>query len=650
MAGAPWEKYEAQPTETGPWDKYSEAARVNPLIAAKGAAMEEARETARANLLARRDPGIDYKTGIPSAAFRAGFSRMTNEAEKANYLDRYVGVGKWGRDTSGAYFIRPEGLGQFGVKSMIPVSLDEQAVTRYDLADVAGDLPAIAGGTAYGLAATGLGVPAAMGMGALGAAGGKAIDEIIKNQQGLQIKTPQEVATTLGGEALGGALGEGLGRGVSAVARYGLGPGARRMTPESRELAKETLEQGFAVRPGSVTEAPLLARWEGMIRQIFGDLNEATNRRAAEAGMARLRGGAEGRVGMEEAGEAVQDAIRKARVQFSKDMEEQYLRVERLAGNQPIVPTAELKAKAQAILDVMPSTAQGKTVGGKDQLLRDIVNMNDTMSLKTAVRLRTTLREASESKDIIADVSQHDAGELKKALERTISSMSEEGSNREAIMMLRATDAAYKKGIQQFDRPIIKAITKDASRGTVDPDMVVNYLIKPDRNVRLRQVKQLVSPEVWEKVSQAHVEDLLSNVVQHTDDPLKKIFDGRAFRDALDRYGRDTLAEVHGREWVNAAYKYAHALMLSEKRMGFSGGIVAANVALHPVQNIPLLTWLRGLARLMQTPTAFKYLTDGIQLNPATKQGGAAITRVFTQAAMNARDETGSARVNLPEE
>jgi hypothetical protein len=177
--------------------------------------------------------------------------------------------------------------------------------------------------------------------------------------------------------------------------------------------------------------------------------------------------------------------------------------------------------------------------------------------------------------------------------------------------------------------------------------MVVDYLIKPERVVRLRQIKSVVEPEAWAKVKSAHAQDLLSTVVQGTDDPLRSVFNGRAFRDTLEKYGREALEEVHGKAWVDDAYKYANALMLAEKKMKMSGGIVAANVALHPIQNLPKLVWIRAMAKVIEQPGTFKYLTQGFQLGPTTKAGAAAITRVLSQAAMLARDETGSARFTV---
>jgi hypothetical protein len=640
MAG-PWEQYQTTPA-SGPWEQYGPAT-VNPNLQRQGLAMENVRSGAE--FVSQRDPDIDYKTGVPSAAFRAGFSRMSNDAEKAQFLDRSVGKDKWGKDSFGAYFIKPEGLKQFGIQSIKPVSIDEQVSSRYDIADLAGDAPAVAGAIGGGMMASGAGVIPGMAASALGAAGGKAIDEVVKNLQGSQVNTASGVATDLAKEAGMAGLGEGVVRGLGPVARFGLGPGASRMTPDKKALADAARDQGFQIRPGSVTDAPILARWEGMVRSIFGDLNAERNKAAAEAGIKRLTPGTP--VSAEAAGEAIARSVRQERTKFGADMAQKYSAIDNLVGGQPIIPTGPIKAKAQEILDAMPRTQEGKVVGGGDSLINDILQMGDATTVAQAQRLRTMLREAAESPDLVPGVSKHDARVLKDSVNDAFNA-AKNGPNSLAVNMLRAADTAYAQGIRKFDNPVVTKITQDASRnGAVDPDMVVDYLIKPDRVVRLRRVKDVVPAAEWEKVKSAHAQDLLSTVMQGTDDPLKTVFNGRIFRDTLEKYGRQTLEEVHGKQWVDQAYRYANGLMLAEKKMSLSGGIVAANVALHPIQNLPKLVWLRAVAKVMEQPGTFKYLTEGMTLGQNTKAGAAALARVSAQVAANARDETGSASFTL---
>lgn len=608
--------------------------------------MERQREME--DFISRRDPGIDYATGVKNAAFRAAFSRMDNEAEKAQFLDRSIGKGRWGQDSFGAYYINPEGLRTLGIKSDLPVSIDEQTTSRYDLADIAGDAPAIAGATAGGLAATGLGAPAAAGVAGLGAAGGAAIDEIVKNFQGDQVKSAGDVATKLGKEFALGSVGEGVARGIAGATKLATAPHAGRMTPEKRELAASAVEQGFKVRPGTLTDAPILGRWEGMIRQIFGDFHEQANRKAAKQGAERLTSAAGQSVGKEGTGEALVGSIRKQRIRFSEVMGERYKQIDDLVGGQPIVPLDAVKQRARDILEVMPKTESGAVVGGKDKLLKEVLEMPENITVREAQRLRTMFREAAESPDLLPDVAKHDARELKKSVDLAFeNAKSRTDVSAQAINMLRSADQAYAKGVQQFDKPVVKAITKDSSKLTVDADMVVDYLVKPERLVRLKHAKKVASPEAWAKVKAVHAQDLIGNLVKGTEDPLVNVFDGKAFRDGLDKYGRAVLEEVHGKEWVDQAYKYANALMLAEKTMKLSGGIVAANVALHPVRNLPKLLWLRAVAHIVEQPGTFKYLTEGIQFGPRTEKFANALTKFASQVAALASDETGSASITL---
>src|SRR3990167_1824281 len=644
--------WETAPTASE-WETASAPARMNPNLRAQGLKAEDFR--AAGEVLNQRDQGIDYRSGIQDAGFRANLSRMDNEAERARFLDKELGKGKWGKDSFGAYFVKPEALDRFGIVSRRPVSIDEQTTTLHDVADWAGDLPAIVGATGVGLTATGVGAPAGIALTALGGAGGYGFSEVVKNLRGEQDKTAGQVGIGLAKEGAMAGLGEGIVRTLSPIARFMFGPGAARMTPEKKAAANDAIAQGFKIRPGSVTDAPILARWEGMVRSIFGDLYAGQNRKAAKTGIDRLTAMAGNPTNSEAAGEAIAQAIKQERTAFGASMSMKYAEVDALSGARPFIPTRPMKDVAQRIFEAMPKTAEGKVVGGKDGFVKDILSMGEYMTVENAQRLRTMLREASQSPDLIPDVAMHDARILHKSVsdafseaENAVTTQLPPANQKQVIAKLRQADVEYAKGIRKFDNPTVTAITKDATRtGAVDPEMVVEYLIKPDRVARVRRVKEVVAPAEWGKVKAAHAQDLLANVSRGTDDPLMTVFDGRAFRDALENYGRPVLEEVHGKPWVDAAYGYANALMLAEKQMKLSGGIVAANVALHPVQHLPLLAWLGGLAKVMQSPTAFKYLTTGVQLNPATKEGAAAITRVFTQAAANARDETGSAKVSI---
>jgi len=302
---------------------------------------------------------------------------------------------------------------------------------------------------------------------------------------------------------------------------------------------------------------------------------------------------------------------------------------------------------AQELLEAMPKTKDGKVVGGKTSFINDILGMDDAVTVAQAQRLRTMLREMAESSDLTPDISMHDARMLKNSVNDSFELAKQSGQS-PAVTALRMADSQYARGIKQFDNQVVNAITRKAGRpGAVDADMVVDYLLKPDRVVRLRRVKDIIPNDEWAKVKSSHAQELLSAVTQGTDDPLMSVFNGRALRDGLDKYGRQLLDEVHGKQWVDDAYKYANSLMLAEKRMTMSGNIVAANVALHPIKNLPRLVWIRGLAKAMEQPGTFKYLTAGFQPGAGAKEAIAASTRLAAQISALARDETGSASITL---
>jgi hypothetical protein len=608
----------------------------------------------------RRDKGIDYATGVPNAAFRAGFSRMSSDEERANWLDVNVGKGAWGKDSFGAYFLQPEGAAKYGVKADKPVSIDEQTTSRYDLADFAGDVPAIAGGVGLGMAATGLGTLPGLAVAGAGAAGGKAIDELVKNMQGYRKRGAGEIAGDIAVEGALAGGGELAVRAARPLGRFIAGPGAKRMTPEKAALAEQAKQLGFHVRPGQVTDAPLLARWEGMVQNIFGDLYADQNRRAAQAGMEGLSAAAGQSPGREAAGQILSDALRAERVKFGEAMSAKYGQVDRLVGK-PFVPTDPIKRVAQEILDAMPKTESGDVVFAAPEtqkFLTNVMNMQDTVTAGQMQQVRTILREASEANNLVPGIDKRHARLLRQAADEsfgvagTAESAARVGADpiaaSRATEVLRSADAEYREGIRKFSNPLVTRITRDVTRtGSVDPDMVVDYVIRPNHPFRVRQIKQAVPAETWAKVKSAHAEDLVREVVKDTDDPLKQVFDGRALRDALNKYGRHTLVEVHGNEWTDNAYKYAASLMLAEKKAKLSGGIVAANIALHPLANAPHLIWLRALTKLMEQPGTYKYLTDGLSSN--TKNATEALTRFTTQLIAQAEDETGSARFTLTE-
>jgi len=595
-----------------------------------------------------RDPGIDYASGVKNFGFRAGFSRMSNDEEKARYLDSRIGKGNWTKDSFGAFVIKPEGMQRLGVQAKQPVALDEQTMSRYDIADLAGDAPAALGSIGFGMMASGAGALPGIALSALGAAGGKSISEIYKSIRGEQVNTPGGVASDIAKEGALAAAGEGVTRALKPVGRFLMGPGASRMTAERKALMDDAIAQGFKPRPGQVTDAPILARWEGMVKTIFGDMNKEANDAATTRALEALRPGV--KVSAGEAGEAVSKALVQGRRELAEEAGKRYAVIDQ-AIKTPFVPTKSLKATASEIMESFPKTTDGKPVFSSPETVRmlgDILEMPDMLTARQMQQVRTTLREAGVLKNLTPDLSKAHARALRQAADASFDDAAAAGGlPAHVVSRLRAADEFYKTGISKFDNKLVTAITRDPGKiGSIEPELVVDSIIRPGRSQQIMRIKNAVDPETWRKIQAAHAEEITASIVKQTDDPLTKIFDGKAFKEALDKYGANTLTAVHGPDWTANAYKLADALMLVQKSMKASGGIVAANVALHPIANLPKLVWLRAMAKLIQQPGSLNYLTEGFKA-PNTRKGMEALTRVATQLTAIASDETGSASFTL---
>lgn len=415
-----------------------------------------------------RDPGVDYETGVKDFALRAGFGRMSNDAERENYLNKNVGAGNFGKDRYGRYYIHPEGLTKRGIKSDKPIALDESGGSRYDIADYLGDAPAMLGATGGAVAATGAGAIPGMALSGLGAAGGKAIDEIVKRAQGLNLSGPGDEAGILAGEFAGGAAGEGAARGIIGTGRFAANPYGRLATPERQALTQDALNAGylpkvFQFQPGG----KLLARFQSMGESVLGDKAAATNAAALESGAANLeaRAGApladagtslinrvkhytntltdeisnaktkattllddslasiRKSLGASDpnAGLAVQEQIKAARTKFGEDATELYKKVDELSGGKPIVPTGAVTDQLQTLLKTLPTDKQGEKIFPTNELKEFFAKYGNISHLQTTTQmqqLRTDFRNASESMNLVPGVDKYRARLMKNSVDQ----------------------------------------------------------------------------------------------------------------------------------------------------------------------------------------------------------------------------------------
>ena len=235
-----------------------------------------------------KEPGVDYSTGLDSVGgfSRFQFGRMDDTEEKSGYLQGIVGEEGFRVDPLGRHILTQEGRTKLGLGEGRELAVDEEGFSFNDVKEFAGAtaLP-IATGIGASLIASGVGfIPGTLIVGAA-TAGGKLLDEGIEAAQGLQRQSASEIARDTALEGLFGGLGEGVGRGISAIfGRLIKGPGGE-ANEALRVKANNLIDQKFRPTVAGATSdsfRPVLNRLQAVYEGIFpnekaalDNLNEA---------------------------------------------------------------------------------------------------------------------------------------------------------------------------------------------------------------------------------------------------------------------------------------------------------------------------------------------------------------------------------------
>ena len=453
-----------------------------------------------------------------------------------------------------------------------PILIDEILPSWNDISDLAGIAPETLGAVGGGVAASGYGAIPGMLMSGMGALTGKLLDEGVEELQGLNDQSLGEVsmdALKTGGMAMGG---EGVVRGMKPFGRFVLGPNTtqprpafgQKMAPVESTIDPKRLNlidriKSFGGKPslGQATDKTLPRMGQQLAERIMGNTREPVNRAALMAEKARLSGtpstvdaGAlaarkiqghmkdlQGRLNITQSnldqtiersvksiqdsagpsgggsGEALRQAIKESKDEFSSAASELYGAVDKLSGRGKVVPTSKIKDQARKILEGFPETSGGDRAFAPSEtkrFLETILQMERNITFKQAQNVRSTLSEAAYSPEMMKNVSTYQAGLLKKSVQESIDA-SFLGKSLEARKALNAANSFYAKNMKRFDDVIIAKITKDSHvRGSVQPEEVLNVLVGTKSPTRIKKIKALVkNPEVWQRVKREQWDHML---------------------------------------------------------------------------------------------------------------------------------------------
>lgn len=636
--------------------------------AAPGGMMEALGSPRRAmgmmkSLASRREPGVDYFTGVQSGKIRGRFSEMDTEEERDTYLNKTFGEKNWRSDQYGALVIQPKGLEKIGQQHKgFPVAFDEQGSTRYDFADIKGDAPTIAGAMAGGIATGGLGFLPAVGLTALTAAGGKGFQETWEALWGRNQQSAKEVAIDIGKEGAWTAVGEGVFRGIlRPLGRKLMAPEAKRVSKGAVEMMREAKRIGAKANVTQITKAPILGRTQSMINRIFGDPDMVNNSRAIhrELGRLKLAAGPKTAMAREPADDVIKDIIAK-RTRFAGIARVKYHQVDQVVGGKKVIPTVSLKGAASKILEEVPLDKAGKpSVLVKPETIKFMKGINDLpdyVSAQEMQAIRNRFFDAMYSGDLVPGLEIRHARSFYKAAGASYDDAVEfpapDITKKEmqlAIAKLTKAKSFYAKGIRQFDDNLIAKITRDPRKASaIDPDVLVETIFKPGHPGRVAKVMKLVKPETRDLLRRRAMENITDRLIERTDDPLATFFNGKKFLGVLDGYGKETLNEMFGKELTRELYRLGNVTQFVGQKMAMSGGLVAAHISLHPIQNMPRLFQLKILQKIMHSEAGLRWLTTGIQA-PKTRAGAEALSRLTVYVQTLADQETGVAEYYVGE-
>jgi len=378
--------------------------------------------------LARAENADEYRLRLEDAGFDE--SMYFQEPRTGNFVLRLDDV--------------PDNLKkQYGLKGTGNLQIeDDKIFTKQDIAEFfSANSGPLVGGALGAVAATGVGILPAMLLAGGGSAAGYLLEEGVEYAGGVQNQDLASVGRSAAFEAAAGALGEGAGRAVTAVAgRLIKGPGGDAAN-QTRELGRAALEANIRPTVLAATRSPIIGRlqaiYEGVIpnrkaakqnaeaiieqirklrrelrierpvdydairdalgrdiTRIYGtpeDLIKQANR-DLDGIVEREIEKVKGFFGNPDPRKArpVAEALQIAKQTFDEDVAALYGKADLLLGRTPVVETSGIKSTLQRIIEDNPALNLQETTFGKF-----VMDMDDTVSFQTANSLRTVLNHAS---------------------------------------------------------------------------------------------------------------------------------------------------------------------------------------------------------------------------------------------------------------
>lgn len=200
--------------------------------------------------------------------------------------------------------------------------------------------------------------------------------------------------------------------------------------------------------------------------------------------------------------------------------------------------------------------------------------------------------------------------------------------------------------LQQEEDLLLKETWSKKLADTSSPE-VLDWLVRKASIKEIRQAKEFFGPESTEfrTIQRRSMQNILDSIYHRSDEnPVEMVLNGRAFLEEIENVGLPKLRELFGEDLAQGLHNYAKkASFLTSKPKGLSGGLVAASIALNPLDHLGTLLRLKILGQLLSSPTSLRWLTNIVE-NPGSRTAARAATRLSGQISAQLLEEPESAR------
>jgi hypothetical protein len=324
-----------------------------------------------------------------------------------------------------------------------------------------------------------------------------------------------------------------------------------------------------------------------------------------------------------------------------------------MTGNAPVIPTENFRARVGELINRMPRESvveEGvETLGAPIGVPRDalnelqrLTNIQEGLTLNQWQLLRTDIREGLQSGTLMPGVGNRFRTELLSAVDGMIDDAVNSGSAPQGLREgIRRFHQQYRARAGEFEANVIERLARsDRFANFIEPEEVVEYVVRPGKPERIRRVMNLLPNDVRDNVRRLAMEDILTSAVRtDPNDVTSVIFSGAPFRDMLrNKWGENQLRAVFGQDAADQLLRFADVQAFLAEKGQMIGGLAVANIALHPWKNLPRQVQFRLLERGMTNPSFVRWMTEGARA-PTVRAASDSIARLTAMAQMILEDE-----------